>query len=131
MSNPGLGVMIQALGGSRGDIEKFKRCMGKVIQGFEHDDESLTIKFRKENLVVKDDGQSCCEHRYITIDDNLDDFIGAKFENIIEKELKEVDDDGEYHEMMFVDIKTSKGNIQLVTHNEHNGYYGGFWLVVK
>ncbi len=33
-------------------------------------------------LEIIDDGQACCENRYITTDDDLNDLIGKEFQNI-------------------------------------------------
>jgi hypothetical protein len=33
---------------------------------------------------------------------------------------------GEVHEQTFLKIRTNNGDATVVTHNEHNGYYGGF-----
>jgi hypothetical protein len=42
------------------------------------------------------------------------------------------DEDGyEVHETEYCNILTSKGVIQLVCHNEHNGYYGGFSVRIE
>ena len=35
---------------------------------------------------------------------------------------------GDDHEVAFLGIYTTKGVIVCQTHNEHNGYYGGFSL---
>ena len=78
-------------------------------------------------LSIWDDAQSCCEHRYMTTDDDLPSFIGAKVLSIEEVPGPELTDEyGDHHEQMFVKLETTKGTITLVTHNEHNGYYGGF-----
>ena len=42
---------------------------------------------------------------------------------------EEANEWGDSHETMFVEIVTDGGDsVTLTTHNEHNGYYGGFWL---
>jgi len=60
--------------------------------------------------------------------EELEYFKDAVFVDIVEKPATYVDGDAEdeCHEIMFVDIVTDKGNVQIVNHNEHNGYYGGF-----
>jgi hypothetical protein len=78
-------------------------------------------------LAIWDAGQSCCEYRYLHTDDDLLYFVGAEFVGIEEKEWKqEYTKYHDVHEIMFVDVITSKGVFTLETHNEHNGYYGGF-----
>ena len=76
-------------------------------------------------------GQSCCEsYGYLTTNDNLKEFEGAELLSIsivdaalnnkkIE-ELEYLDEGG----AMFVNFETSKGLMQLVAYNAHNGYYG-------
>ncbi|KFN03218.1 hypothetical protein D0U04_28810 [Bacillus clarus] len=83
-----------------------------------------------------DDEQSCCENwGYFMSEDDFNDFIGAELIDvkITDTELKEgllkkhdLDIEDEYFEgdVMFVDIVTSKGTLQFVAYNEHNGYYG-------
>ncbi|WP_242259137.1 hypothetical protein [Bacillus cereus group sp. BfR-BA-01409] len=83
-----------------------------------------------------DDEQSCCENfGYFMSEDDFNDFIGAQLIDvkITDTELKEgllekhdLDIESEYFEgdVMFVDIVTSKGTLQFVAYNEHNGYYG-------
>ncbi len=100
------------------------------------DDNEFTISFKDGiNLTLIDSNQQCCEHRYITCDDKLDEFIGSKFLGIDIKEstatVEETEDFDTHHDIEFVEIKTTKGSITLCTHNEHNGYYGGFNLEIK
>lgn len=86
-------------------------------------------------LTIWDNGQSCCENRYMTTDDELETFIGAKlvgFEVVCGPDVEDQPDEDGWgfgvppHEQMFVKLETTMGTITLVTHNEHNGYYGGF-----
>jgi hypothetical protein len=83
-------------------------------------------------LLLFDDGQSCCESRYMHTDDPLEAFVGATLENIEGKCTQAGGEgwiDDHYvgcHEIMFIHITTSIGVFVLETHNEHNGYYGGF-----
>ncbi|MDC6673798.1 hypothetical protein OEZ80_25875, partial [Leclercia adecarboxylata] len=76
-------------------------------------------------LVIRDDGQSCCESRYMSTDDDLSSFVGATFLGCeIEDGPHEADDPD--HETQFLIVSTSLGKFTVVNHNEHNGYYGGF-----
>lgn len=95
--------------------------------------DSLFVRFvGGGTLRIWDNGQDCCESRYMTTDDDLSSFVGAKVVS-----LDAVDgptEEGEYgepHEQMFVKLETTAGTITMVTHNEHNGYYGGFEVAVK
>ena len=56
--------------------------------------------------------------------------IGTRVVRIVEKDGPELPC-AEVHETRFVEIVTTKGSVTLTTHNEHNGYYGGFVLGVE
>lgn len=115
--------------------EAFLKVVGKKIMGIKLEDDMLYMSFGSQGtLKISDEGQSCCEHRYITTDDKLEDYVGGNLLNI---EVKPVpiplldDGEGESHDIEFVEVSTSKGAFVLVTHNEHNGYYGGFFVCAK
>ena len=76
-------------------------------------------------------GQSCCEsYGYLTTNDDLKEFEGTELLSISivdtalnNKKIEEL----EYLDAggaMFVNFETSKGLMQLVAYNGHNGYYG-------
>ncbi len=84
---------------------------------------------------IWDDGQSCCESRYMTTDDDVQSLVGRKLLRIESKpgpEKSEGGDDdwGDVQETIFVEVGTDAGFITLVNHNEHTGYYGGFGLTI-
>ena len=109
----------------------FYHC--KIIQ-HKLDNEALTLTFEDGKwITVSDEGQHCCEERYITCDDNLDAIIGSYLVRVEHKGVGDFDKDPErdYHETAFIEVMTSNGAITLCTHNIHNGYYGGFHLVVR
>lgn len=135
-NNLGIGVMIGVLANDGTSGLALDSAIGKVISKIELDDGSDPQVLRfvfSDGWKIKmwDSGQSCCEARYMTTDDNLDDYIGA---TLLGAEIKDVpgheDEYGEVHEIQFLDIKTSRGVFQMVNHNEHNGYYGGFCLEI-
>ena len=132
MDNLGMGVMLGILGGNEETVDSIKSSFNKTIETVELDGDDLIISFTDNTkLFIWDGGQSCCESRYMTTDDNLSDFNGA---TLLDFELKSVDDvDGGYdvHEIQFLDVKTSEGVFTMANHNEHNGYYGGFWIQAK
>ena len=124
--------MISQLFGS--GLCDFSDYIGKEISGVEVDDRGATISFAdtKKWLTITDNGQSCCEHRYMRTDDDCAYHKGASLIAIESgKAAEEAGDDGYAHEICFVDIKTSRGVITVASHNEHNGYYGGFSMVVS
>lgn len=96
-------------------------------------DEVLKVKLAgvDGHLIIYDNGQSCCERRYITCDDELDSYVGAKIVGLEAVCGPDVDAEYDVHEQMFVKLETTSGTITLTTHNEHNGYYGGFDLVTS
>jgi hypothetical protein len=135
MSNLGLGVLIQQLGGNEKSARTFQASIGKTIKSIKIDpdanygDGALKINFTESGIQLYDKGRSCCEERYLHTDDNLDDFIDA---TLVDGEVKEgpttQDEYGDPHEVAFLTITTSKGAFTIETHNIHNGYYGGFWV---
>jgi hypothetical protein len=101
------------------------------------DDSTLILTFAAPDgssagrLVISDEAQSCCEKRYLTCDDDLDDLIGNRLVHIAAKPGPTSESEyGEQNETCFVEVMTNRGSITLCTHNEHNGYYGGFELTI-
>ncbi len=105
---------------------------GRTIAALAIDDNELKITFSDGSKIsLVDDGQSCCEHRYMVCDDDLATFIDADTQAAGEVAPKEGEDNwGQTHEIEFLHVKTSKGDITVANHNEHNGYYGGFSLII-
>jgi hypothetical protein len=105
--------------------------VGRVICGAVLIDNRLILTLDgPQKIAIWDDGQQCCESRWMTSDDNVTSLIGHK---LIRVEIKQGPDSSDYdysHQTAFVEVGTDKGFITLVTHNEHNGYYGGFGLTI-
>lgn len=138
MSNYGLGVLIQMLGGNESTVEAIKKSLGSKITSVklnnDVDDGQVEILFKNgTQLNIRDSGRSCCENRYITTDDNLSYFTNCTLKDVElrDHQLVKESEYGDANEIMFLDIVTTKGRIQFVTHNEHNGYYGGFWVTAE
>ena len=133
MTNLGLGVMINMLGGNENSVKSFQASIGKKIVALELVNEELVFTFDDATkMKLFDGGQSCCEHRYMTTDDDLESFIGSTLTSAETREAPSVDDEhGETHEVQFLLVATSKGVFTMETHNEHNGYYGGFWVIAE
>jgi hypothetical protein len=131
MSVLGIGAMIHALkGGSEQSPEKY---VGREIVGAALSDDVLRLKFA-DGVAIElfDDGQSCCESRYVTTDDDVGSLVGRRLVSISAKKGPETEGEyGDVHETMFVEVQTDGGFITLTTHNEHNGYYGGFGLTIR
>ena len=134
MSTPGIGVIINELIGHEDTVRLYNESLGKKIIEAELDkiDNRLIITFEDGNrIAIFDDGQSCCETRYMTTDDDLLFLANTKLVDIQLEDAPNVEDEFGEHEVQFLIIKTDKGDITLETHNEHNGYYGGFAVVIK
>ncbi len=125
--------MIQHLGANANSVKAYTEAIGKTITALQLDKENdvLRLTFSDDSKIrISDEGQSCCERRYMVTADKLEDFIGAKF---LGAEIKDADgpnDNCLAHDLQFLDIKTDKGVFQIANHNEHNGYYGGFAIRV-
>src|SRR3954471_24323172 len=102
----GMGVMIQMLSGNRESVEAFKAAVGKEIATVEMKRDVLCFDFTDgTTLKLSDNGQSCCESRYMTTDDDLPYYAGAK---LLDAEVKDgPSTEGEYgnsHETAFLVI---------------------------
>ena len=142
MGNLGVRVIVGQLCGNEDTRITHKAAMGKTIKELfvdndKYRDGALIMKFTDNTgIVVRDDGRSCCEERYIHTDDDLQYYVGSVFNKAELREapnqISEDDDDyGGEHEVRFLIINTDKGSFTLETHNIHNGYYGGFWIVIE
>ena len=136
MGQLGMGVMINMLGGNEDTVKAFQSRVGKTIESIQLADNTLKFLFDDgTKLNLRDDGQSCCESRYMTCDDDLTVYTGATLDGAEIADAPDTsstceDGYGE-HEVQFLKVKTSKGVFTVETHNEHNGYYGGFWIVAS
>lgn len=125
------------------EIRKHYHCeadpndyMGKKVVSAKFESNAIFLKFPDgKTLKIIDDGQNCCEKRYISTDDNIKSIVGANLVSIKAKSGPPisgiVDDYSDVHETRFVEIATDKGFVTFTTHNEHNGYYGGFDLQIE
>jgi len=94
----------------------------------------LTMRFTDGRaLIIEDTGQSCCENRYMDCDDDLTAIAGGHLVHIELSEPGHTDEDDNYgcHEVQFLKVQTTNGFFTCCTHNEHNGYYGGFSIEMK
>ena len=129
----GFGVMINALGGNRETVEAVQAAMGKTITALSLTDDQLRFEFEDgSRLRLQDSGQSCCEHRYMQTDDDLPYYIGAKFVGAEVRDGGSTESEyGDTHEIQFLVVTTDRGTFSMASHNEHNGYYGGFWITAS
>ena len=92
-------------------------------------DDALHFVFNDGSKIkLFDDDIQCCEKRYMVTDDNLSEYIGAKFLGIEVKPARAIDkgEAEEAHEVQFLEVQTTNGVFTMVSHNEHNGFYNGF-----
>ena len=133
MGQPGMGVMIGMLGGNAESAAAFTGAVGKVIASVRlGDDDALHFEFSDgSKLKLSDEGQSCCENRYMRTDDSLAEYAGAKLLGATIKEAPSMEDEYGEHEVQFLELQTDRGVFTMASHNEHNGYYGGFWIQAR
>lgn len=123
----GLGAMIHHLGG--GSPESASKYYGKKITGAQFINDSLILFFADCIIEISDDGQSCCEERYLRTDDDPQDLVGKTLTSIKLKETKS-DSDWGVHEITFMEVQAEDACVTFSSHNEHNGYYGGICLSI-
>ena len=132
--NRGMGVLLGILGGNHETVSSIKSVLGNTIEKVWLDEKDNELKFKFTNGVgirIWDDGQSCCEYRYMVTADDLTEYQNAKLLDFELKDAPNGEDEYGEHEIQFLDVKTDKGVFQMANHNEHNGYYGGFWIVAR
>ena len=138
-SFPGIGVMINQLADRGRGYELVTAAKDKDISSISldktenYDSGAVVVKFSDgTSILLLDNGRSCCEYRYITADEeDFSYYAGSQLLAVEEREAPSIKGEyGDEHEVSFLDVKTTKGTITFSTHNEHNGYYGGFYLCV-
>lgn len=103
-----------------------------VSSSFDNDNGLIKLFFKNKNeLIIYDDGQSCCEERYLTTDDDILSIVGKKLRNIELKECSEKELDVGIHEIQFLEISTDQNFITFCCHVEHNGWYGGIDIKIE
>ncbi len=132
MSQLGFGVMINMLGGNEETVKAFTGAQNKTINSIEIVENELLMRF-DDGTGIKffDDGQSCCEHRYMNCDDDLSSHKGEKLIGAEVREGGEKDDEYGVKEDQFLVIQTDNDSFTVANYNEHNGYYGGFYVVCR
>ena len=99
----------------------------------DYDKDELVVSLLNGRVFkIWDDGQCCCENRYMRTDDKLEEYIGAIILKIeIADGVNTETEDGDLHQIQFLRIHTNEGIIVFSNHNEHNGCYGGFDVEIK
>lgn len=114
-------------------MENLNTYVGKVIESVVLLDDVLHFVFRDgPKMRLSDEEGICCEHRYMTTDDDLSFYSGAKLVGIEVRNAPDIEDEsGDVHEIQFLEVMTNRGCFTMATHNEHNGYYGGFCVRIE
>src|SRR5262249_17241123 len=129
MGQPGMGVLIHRLfgGGGQRALLALESVLNKSIASITQSDKDVQVRMADGSGVsLYDDGQLCCESRYMRSDDKPEDFVGAVLRNIELRDALNVESEWDEHEVQFLVLVTDRGNYTVSSHNEHNGYYGGF-----
>lgn len=104
-----------------------KYVKGPLIKSATMEDDEVILRFDVGTLRLRDCGQSCCETRYMSTDDDLQSLVGQRFVCWTVKDVPDLEnDDYNVHEIAFLELQTDQGFVTIANHNEHNGYYGGF-----
>ena len=138
--------MLKMLGGNQETVEAHTAALGKTIASVGVEQESGRYRSmgtqRGDTLVMRftdgtglrfwDDGQSCCESRYMNCDDDLSAHVGAVFTGAELRNGPSVEGEyGEAKDCQFLLVNTDRGTFTVANYNEHNGYYGGFAVEIR
>jgi hypothetical protein len=114
------------------DVATLEPYINETIIRASMTEEVLTLAFSNgKSILMTDGGQCYCESRYMRTDDDLQSIVGARLLAVVVKDGPEITTDYTTHEQQFLEIQSSKGLITIANHNEHNGYYGGFSLILE
>lgn len=116
--------------GNAKSVVIFNGAIGKTIAAISlGNDDALHFVFDDgSKMQMFDAGQSCCEVRYMRTDDDLDYYVGSKIVGATIKEAPSITGPWVEHDVEFLEVQTDKGVFTMASHNEHNGYYGGFCI---
>ena len=125
--------MLESKSDNKYSVSFFSNMIGGTISNLELNEDYLHFEFTDGAILnIYDDRQMCCEKRYMTTNDDLLYYIGSI---LIDTEVVKApyieDDPDTVHEVAFLKVKTTNGVFTIETHNEHNGYYGGFDILCK
>lgn len=114
--------------------ETVQAALGKKVARVWLDEDTNTLHFQFTDgtgMRLYDSGQSCCEIRYMRTDDDLSEFADAVLRSIELVDAADAPDAYYVHEIQQLVVKTDKGTFVVSNHNQHNGYYDGFWIVAR
>lgn len=109
----------------------YEQHLGKEITKAVFDSEFIILHFSDgTGIKISDTAHGCCERRYFTADDNIEDLVGNTLTSI--QALKYITKSfDETHEICFLEIRAESEIFAIASHNEHNGYYGGMSITVE
>ena len=131
--NLGLGLISHILMRNNGE-SVLQGNLKKRIIDLSLSPEGTALLFTFEDgkkMSLADEGQSCCEMRYMSTDDDLRYYIDGNFLGVEVKGGPTEEDRYGTHEVQFLEVKTDIGSFTMANHNQHNGYYGGFALSAR
>jgi len=120
------------------DNSTLECCSIKIITNNSNEDIVTNTSICLGTCTIDDD-QNCCEifgiYAYIldendanNRDRNIQKFIGSELLDITNLEINKAGVYGEKY--IKVDVLTSKGTLQIMIYNEHNGYYS-HWVSIR
>ena len=131
----GVGIKAHMLYGPMAETEMLIPVGKRIVKAEIVVDDMHKLRLDFEDgtaIVMYDDGQACCEQRYMSTDDDIQSLVGALLVRIDQCDTRYGDRSAEeILDCSFVEIGTDKGFITLVNYNSHNGYYGDFDLVIE
>lgn len=121
---PGFGVMR-----SQEHVDLLKNNFNNKIEVIKLIKDDLFLKTENSPPIrIYDASQSCCENRYMICDDYSDEFVGSTLIDVKLEGAPSIECEYGDHEVQFLKLVTDRGIITVSNHNEHDGYYGGFYI---
>ncbi len=128
-------------------MTNFFKIHEKILNVEFYEDTKVEITTDKGVYVAEiDDSEQCCEifGGYFVYEDVISHFIGAELKyiyltdislsnHIVEKieEMQNYYESCDYHNIQFINFETTKGVMQFIVYNCHNGYYGHDVVIKK
>jgi hypothetical protein len=116
-------------------VEVINNAIGRTIRKVEidpSDENKIRIDFEEGPSLLLHDIGDCCSVHYFRTDDDLGSLVGKTFGGIVERDCPDpipkkskYDDE---HEIQFLVLRHTLGEVVFSNHNEHNGDYGGFCI---
>lgn len=112
-----------------GEGKAYDVAIGKEIRELALEGDVLVFVFTDgTRLELYDDGQQCCEERFMVCDDDLSIHAGSRLMGFQVARAPDLESEAGVEEVQFLRVTTSEGGFEVRSHNRHNGYYGGFRL---